>query len=112
VRSCGHAVMPIQRVKGLARRSREEHSKLTEVGRLHSHISWPISQPRRQPTLRNSTQNTPTSRRSKPLTIKLQELRRESCIAAATATHVQAPVDSKAMGAVSVYCCVVLFAVC
>ena len=47
-------------------------SKFNEVGRLHLHISWPIRQPGGQPTLRDSGQNAPTSRRSNTLTRQLQ----------------------------------------
>ena len=55
---------PIQQVEGLAYRSIQgikPASKFNEVGRLHLHISWPIRQPRRQPTLRDSGQNASTS---------------------------------------------------
>ena len=43
-------------------------SKFNEVSRFHLHISWPVRQPGGQPTLRDSSQNAPTSRRSNTLT--------------------------------------------
>ena len=62
---------PIQQVEGLTTaiiQGNKPTSKFNEVSRFHLHISWPVRQPRKQPTLRYSSQNTSTSRRSNTLT--------------------------------------------